>query len=143
MQTPDSTPVGSPPAGNTTPVGKRGNAFVETGELEKFEEVKEPEELAHETGGDEAGPETWWKPSRCNVFDPSVASKKDIAMDVHSYMEARERMSFLATPLFADTLDAPKVHNMLSFKVIVPHSIEDINLSWRSFVQIRFYGGQC
>ncbi|KAI9080738.1 hypothetical protein K1719_037251 [Acacia pycnantha] len=52
-QTPDSTPVGSPLAGNTTPaVGKRGNALAETGELEKVEDAKEPEELAHETGGD-------------------------------------------------------------------------------------------
>ncbi|KAI9086598.1 hypothetical protein K1719_031459 [Acacia pycnantha] len=63
--------------------------------------------------------------------------KKDTAMDVPASLEARERISFLATSLFADMPNTRKVRNMLSFSVIIPHYIEDINLSWRSFVQIR------
>ncbi|XP_028789451.1 villin-3-like [Neltuma alba] len=49
-QSPDSTPVGSPLAGNITPAeGKSENARAETGGLEEVEDAKEPEE---ETVGD-------------------------------------------------------------------------------------------
>ncbi|KAK4256006.1 hypothetical protein QN277_008927 [Acacia crassicarpa] len=54
---------------------------------------------------------------------------KDTAMDVPANLEARRRISFFATSLFADMPDAPKVRNMLSFSVITPHYIEDINFS--------------
>ncbi|KAF7836581.1 putative callose synthase 8 [Senna tora] len=54
---------------------------------------------------------------------------KDTAMDVPANIEARRRISFFATSLFADMPDAPKVRNMLSFSVITPHYIEDINFS--------------
>ncbi|XP_054809199.1 villin-2-like isoform X3 [Prosopis cineraria] len=51
-QSPDSTPLGSPLAGNINPEGKGESARAETGRLEEVEDAEETEELAHETGGD-------------------------------------------------------------------------------------------
>ncbi|KAG2676273.1 hypothetical protein I3760_12G045500 [Carya illinoinensis] len=54
---------------------------------------------------------------------------KDAAMDIPANLEAKRRISFFATSLFMDMPSAPKVRNMLSFSVITPHYMEDINYS--------------
>ncbi|KAL5736702.1 hypothetical protein ACOSQ2_031490 [Xanthoceras sorbifolium] len=54
---------------------------------------------------------------------------KDKAMDIPANLEARRRISFFATSLFMDMPSAPKVRNMVSFSVITPHYLEDINYS--------------
>ncbi|KAM3732281.1 hypothetical protein ACB098_11G048200 [Castanea mollissima] len=70
---------------------------------------------------------------------------KDTAMDIPSNLEARRRISFFATSLFMDMPSAPKVRNMLSFSVITPHYMEDINFSKKELysskqgVSIIFY----
>ncbi|OWM88549.1 hypothetical protein CDL15_Pgr002316 [Punica granatum] len=70
---------------------------------------------------------------------------KDTAMDIPSNLEARRRLSFFVTSLFMDMPTAPKVQNMLSFSVLTPHYMEDINFSMtelhssREGVPIIFY----
>ncbi|KAK6946569.1 1,3-beta-glucan synthase subunit FKS1-like, domain-1 [Dillenia turbinata] len=54
---------------------------------------------------------------------------KDIAMDIPSNLEARRRILFFATSLFMDMPHAPKVRNMLSFSVLTPHYMEEVNFS--------------
>ncbi|GLU17718.1 hypothetical protein SLE2022_340740 [Rubroshorea leprosula] len=75
-----------------------------------------------------------------------LLSIKDKAMDIPANLEARRRISFFATSLFMDNMpSAPKVHNMLSFSVITPHYMEDINYSMKELhssreqVSIIFY----
>ncbi|XP_012074237.1 putative callose synthase 8 isoform X2 [Jatropha curcas] len=70
---------------------------------------------------------------------------KDKALDVPANLEARRRISFFATSLFTDMPIAPKVRNMLSFSVMTPHFMEDINFSMKELdsskeeVSILFY----
>ncbi|KAK3198514.1 hypothetical protein Dsin_021929 [Dipteronia sinensis] len=70
---------------------------------------------------------------------------KDKAMDIPANLEARRRISFFATSLFMDMPNAPKVRNMLSFSIITPHYLEDINFSMNELhsskeqVSIIFY----
>ncbi|KAE8124605.1 hypothetical protein FH972_019472 [Carpinus fangiana] len=70
---------------------------------------------------------------------------KDTAMDIPANLEARRRISFFATSLFMDMPSAPEVQNMLSFSVITPHYMEDINYSMEELyssqqeVSIIFY----
>ncbi|XVF79206.1 hypothetical protein PTKIN_Ptkin14bG0201900 [Pterospermum kingtungense] len=70
---------------------------------------------------------------------------KDKAMDIPANLEARRRISFFATSLFMDMPSAPEVRSMLSFSVITPHYIEDINFSMKELqsskglVSIIFY----
>ncbi|CAL5187239.1 unnamed protein product [Lathyrus oleraceus] len=56
---------------------------------------------------------------------------KETAMDIPANLDARRRISFFATSLFTDMPDAPKVHSMMSFSVITPHYMEDINFSMK------------
>ncbi|KAI9187505.1 hypothetical protein LWI28_028899 [Acer negundo] len=70
---------------------------------------------------------------------------KDKAMDIPANLEARRRISFFATSLFMDMPNAPKVRDMLSFSIITPHYLEDINFSMNELhsskeqVSIIFY----
>ncbi|XP_038691552.1 putative callose synthase 8 isoform X2 [Tripterygium wilfordii] len=70
---------------------------------------------------------------------------KDKAMDIPANIEARRRVSFFATSLFMDMPSAPKIRNMLSFSVMTPHFMEDINYSMKELqsstegVSILFY----
>ncbi|KAK4804696.1 hypothetical protein SAY86_004513 [Trapa natans] len=70
---------------------------------------------------------------------------KDTAMDLPSNIEARRRLSFFVTSLFMDMPCSPKVRNMLSFSVLTPHFMEDVNFSMRELhwsqegVPIIFY----
>ncbi|XVF18396.1 hypothetical protein REPUB_Repub11eG0018000 [Reevesia pubescens] len=70
---------------------------------------------------------------------------KDKAMDIPTNLEARRRVSFFATSLFMDMPSAPEVRSMLSFSVITPHYMEDINFSMKELqsskgqVSIIFY----
>ncbi|XP_050220253.1 putative callose synthase 8 isoform X2 [Mercurialis annua] len=70
---------------------------------------------------------------------------KDEAMDVPANLEARRRISFFATSLFTNMPIAPKIRNMLSFSVMTPHYMEDINYSMKELnsskeeVPILFY----
>lgn len=70
---------------------------------------------------------------------------KDKALDVPSNLEARRRISFFSTSLFMDIPNAPKVRNMLSFSVLTPHYMEDVNYSSKELhsnkegVSILFY----
>ncbi|KAJ7948849.1 Callose synthase-like protein [Quillaja saponaria] len=70
---------------------------------------------------------------------------KDTAMDIPANLEARRRTSFFATSLFMDMPSPPTVRNMLSFSVITPHYMEDINFSMKELhssqqdVSIIFY----
>ncbi|KAI4333411.1 hypothetical protein L6164_018231 [Bauhinia variegata] len=62
---------------------------------------------------------------------------KDTAMDLPENLEARRRISFFATSLFMDMPIAPKVRNMLSFSVLTPHYLEDINFSMEELNSIQ------
>ncbi|KAM7266925.1 hypothetical protein ACFE04_009091 [Oxalis oulophora] len=70
---------------------------------------------------------------------------KDEAMDMPANLEARRRISFFATSLFMNMPSAPTVRNMVSFSVMTPHYLEDINFSMRELessneqVSILFY----
>ncbi|KAK9269020.1 hypothetical protein L1049_000788 [Liquidambar formosana] len=70
---------------------------------------------------------------------------KDTAMDMPANLEARRRISFFATSLFMDMPTAPKVRNMMSFSVMTPHYMEDVNYSIKELyssqqaVSIIFY----
>ncbi|KAF8031616.1 hypothetical protein BT93_D0741 [Corymbia citriodora subsp. variegata] len=70
---------------------------------------------------------------------------KDAAVDVPFNLEARRRISFFATSLFMDMPSAPTVRSMLSFSVLTPHYMEDINFSMKELhssqeeVSIFFY----
>ncbi|XP_057992637.1 putative callose synthase 8 isoform X1 [Hevea brasiliensis] len=70
---------------------------------------------------------------------------KDKALDIPANLEARRRISFFATSLFTDMPIAPKIRNMLSFSVMTPHYMEDINYSMKELnsskeeVSILFY----
>ncbi|XP_022717420.1 putative callose synthase 8 isoform X2 [Durio zibethinus] len=70
---------------------------------------------------------------------------KDKAMDIPANLEARRRISFFATSLFMGMPSAPEVRSMLSFSVITPHYMEDINFSMKELqsskgqVSIIFY----
>ncbi|KAH7512777.1 hypothetical protein FEM48_Zijuj12G0126200 [Ziziphus jujuba var. spinosa] len=70
---------------------------------------------------------------------------KDTAMDIPANLEARRRISFFSTSLFMNMPSAPKVRNMLSFSVLTPHYVEDINFSMEELhssqqeVSIIFY----
>ncbi|KAI6687102.1 hypothetical protein NL676_023930 [Syzygium grande] len=59
---------------------------------------------------------------------------KDAAVDVPFNLEARRRISFFATSLFMDMPSAPTVRNMLSFSVLTPHYMEDINYSMKELL---------
>ncbi|KAJ3692137.1 hypothetical protein LUZ60_012487 [Juncus effusus] len=58
-----------------------------------------------------------------------LLTTKEKAMDVPSNLEARRRISFLSTSLFMDMPFAPWVRNMLSFSVITPYFMEEVNFS--------------
>ncbi|XP_078177288.1 glucan synthase-like 4 isoform X2 [Carex rostrata] len=58
-----------------------------------------------------------------------LLTTKEKAMDVPSNLEARRRISFFATSLFMDMPFAPRVRNMLSFSVITPYFMEEVNFS--------------
>ncbi|XP_039040472.1 putative callose synthase 8 isoform X1 [Hibiscus syriacus] len=70
---------------------------------------------------------------------------KDKAMDIPANLEARRRISFFATSLFMDMPNAPEVGSMLSFSVMTPHFMEDVNFSLKELqsskgqVSIIFY----
>lgn len=70
---------------------------------------------------------------------------EDAAMEIPSNLEVRRRISFFATSLFMDMPSAPKVRNMLSFSVLTPHFMEDVNYSIKELcssqeeVSIIFY----
>ncbi|PON83360.1 Glycosyl transferase [Trema orientale] len=70
---------------------------------------------------------------------------KDSALDVPTNLEARRRISFFSTSLFMNMPSAPKVHHMLSFSVLTPHYMEDVNFSMKELlssqreVSIIFY----
>ncbi|GMI65572.1 glucan synthase-like 4 [Hibiscus trionum] len=70
---------------------------------------------------------------------------KDKAMDIPANLEARRRISFFATSLFMDMPSAPEVGSMLSFSVMTPHYMEDVNFSLKELqsskgqVSIIFY----
>ncbi|KAK3424620.1 hypothetical protein EUGRSUZ_F01403 [Eucalyptus grandis] len=74
-----------------------------------------------------------------------LLTTKDAAVDVPSNLEARRRISFFATSLFMDMPSAPTVRSMLSFSVLTPHFMEDINYSMKELhssqeeVSIFFY----
>lgn len=59
---------------------------------------------------------------------------KDKALDVPSNLEARRRISFFSTSLFMDIPSAPKVRNMLSFRLSVEMSF---------FLIYFFFYGSC
>ncbi|KAJ6755472.1 CALLOSE SYNTHASE 2 [Salix purpurea] len=54
---------------------------------------------------------------------------KESAMDVPSNLEARRRISFFSNSLFMEMPGAPKVRNMLSFTVLTPYYVEEVNYS--------------
>ncbi|KAM6584955.1 hypothetical protein CsatB_011957 [Cannabis sativa] len=54
---------------------------------------------------------------------------KDSALDVPTNLDARRRISFFSTSLFMNMPTAPRVQNMLSFSVLTPHYMEDVNFS--------------
>ncbi|KAF3333291.1 putative callose synthase 8 [Carex littledalei] len=58
-----------------------------------------------------------------------LLTTKEKAMDVPSNLEARRRISFFATSLFMDMPFAPRVRSMLSFSVITPYFMEEVNFS--------------
>ncbi|XP_038985106.1 putative callose synthase 8 isoform X2 [Phoenix dactylifera] len=58
-----------------------------------------------------------------------LLSVKETAADIPTNLEARRRISFFATSLFMDMPIAPKVRNMLSFSVMTPYFIEEVNFS--------------
>ncbi|KHG09907.1 Putative callose synthase 8 [Gossypium arboreum] len=70
---------------------------------------------------------------------------KDKAMDMPANLEARRRISFFATSLFMDMPSAPEVCSMMSFSVMTPHYMEDVNFSMKELqsskgqVSIIFY----
>ncbi|XP_024028224.1 putative callose synthase 8 [Morus notabilis] len=70
---------------------------------------------------------------------------KDTALDIPTNLDARRRISFFATSLFMTMPSAPKVRNMLSFSVLTPHYMEDVNFSMKELhssqreVSIIFY----
>ncbi|KAL2476561.1 putative callose synthase 8 [Abeliophyllum distichum] len=70
---------------------------------------------------------------------------KDKAMYTPSNLEARRRISFFATSLFMDMPKAPKVRNMLSFSILTPHFMEEVQFSRKELhsskeaVSISFY----
>ncbi|KAK8272610.1 hypothetical protein V6Z12_D11G345800 [Gossypium hirsutum] len=70
---------------------------------------------------------------------------KDKAMDIPANLEARRRISFFATSLFMDMPSAPEVCSMMSFSVMTPHYMEDVNFSMKELqsskgqVSIIFY----
>ncbi|KAF8408909.1 hypothetical protein HHK36_004979 [Tetracentron sinense] len=70
---------------------------------------------------------------------------RDTAMEVPVNLEARRRISFFATSLFMDMPSAPKIRNMLSFSVMTPHYMEEVNYSMNELdssqdgVSIIFY----
>ncbi|XP_073110666.1 putative callose synthase 8 isoform X2 [Elaeis guineensis] len=53
----------------------------------------------------------------------------ETAMDIPTNLEARRRISFFATSLFMDMPVAPRVRNMLSFSVMTPYFLEEVNFS--------------
>ncbi|KAJ8616668.1 hypothetical protein MRB53_036040 [Persea americana] len=70
---------------------------------------------------------------------------KETAMDIPKNLEARRRISFFATSLFMNMPSAPKVRNMLSFSVLTPYYMEEVNFSKeelhsdKDWVPIIFY----
>ncbi|CAM8996972.1 unnamed protein product [Rhodiola kirilowii] len=70
---------------------------------------------------------------------------KDTAIETPTNLEARRRILFFATSLFMKMPNAPKVRNMMSFSLITPHYLEDINFSLQELhsskeqVSILFY----
>ncbi|CAK9177253.1 unnamed protein product [Ilex paraguariensis] len=76
---------------------------------------------------------------------------KDTALDIPSNLEAQRRISFFTTSLFMDMPSAPKVRNMLSFRlsfdysVLTPHFMEEVKFSTKELhssqegVPISFY----
>ncbi|XP_077226535.1 glucan synthase-like 4 [Tasmannia lanceolata] len=54
---------------------------------------------------------------------------KESALNIPINLEARRRISFFATSLFMDIPAAPKVRNMLSFSVLTPYYMEEVNFS--------------
>ncbi|XP_072998818.1 putative callose synthase 8 isoform X1 [Typha latifolia] len=58
-----------------------------------------------------------------------LLTAKETAMDIPTNIEARRRISFLATSLFMNMPSAPKVRNMLSFSVMTPYFMEEVNFS--------------
>ncbi|XP_034679163.1 putative callose synthase 8 isoform X2 [Vitis riparia] len=70
---------------------------------------------------------------------------EDTATDMPVNLEARRRISFFATSLFMDMPNAPKVRNMMSFSVMTPYYMEEVNFSTEDLhaseeeVPIMFY----
>ncbi|OAY76390.1 putative callose synthase 8 [Ananas comosus] len=58
-----------------------------------------------------------------------LLTTKENAMDIPTNLEARQRISFFATSLFMDMPVAPSVRNMLSFSVMTPYFMEEVNFS--------------
>ncbi|XP_058095312.1 putative callose synthase 8 isoform X2 [Magnolia sinica] len=58
-----------------------------------------------------------------------LLTTKETAMDIPVNLEARRRISFFATSLLMDMPAAPKVRNMLSFSVLTPYYMEEVNFS--------------
>ncbi|KAL5707496.1 putative callose synthase 8 [Ranunculus cassubicifolius] len=70
---------------------------------------------------------------------------KGTSMEIPVNLEARRRISFFSTSLFMGMPFAPKVRSMLSFSVMTPHFMEDVNFSNKELhwsqegVPIMFY----
>ncbi|KAK1258777.1 putative callose synthase 8 [Acorus gramineus] len=58
-----------------------------------------------------------------------LLTAKESAMEIPRNLEARRRISFFANSLFMDMPAPPKVRNMLSFSVLTPYFMEEVNFS--------------